>query len=171
MSAVPGPAALTTALSIAGLPSDRFSFCGFLPAKKGARVRELEGYRGRRETLLFYEAPHRLLATLADMLAVFGEDCQTAVARELTKLHEEVVRGTLGEVRQAFAARDKVRGEVVILLVPPEEEVGELDIDALLHARLAETNGPPKQVAKQVAKELGLSGSAVYQRYLELKKK
>jgi len=95
---VPGPTAFTTALSIAGMPSDRFSFCGFLPAKKGARVSELEGYRGRRETLLFYEAPHRLLATLGDMMHVFGAGCQAAVARELTKLHEEVVRGSLAQV-------------------------------------------------------------------------
>jgi len=170
VASVPGPTAFTTALSIAGMPSDRFSFCGFLPTRKGARVSALEGYRGRIETLLFYEAPHRLLATLGDMMQVFGEGCQVAVARELTKLHEEVVRGSLLEVHGEFALRDRVRGEIVILLVPPDEAVPEQDLDTLLLKRLAEQDGPPKQVVKEVAKELGLSGSEVYQRYLSLKK-
>jgi len=169
VASVPGPAALTTAMSIAGLPSDRFSFCGFLPAKKGARQRELEGYRERSETLLFYEAPHRLLATLSDMHEVFGGECQAAVARELTKLHEEVVRGTLDEVHEELSARDRVRGEIVILLVPSGEETSDVDLDTVLLQRLAEDDGPPKQIAKEVAKEMGLSGSDVYQRYLELK--
>mgnify|MGYP001213528429 CR=1 FL=1 len=170
VASVPGPTAFTTALSIAGMPSDRFTFCGFLPAKKSARLRELETFTGRRETLIFYESPHRLVAALADMSTVFGDACQTAVARELTKLHEEVVRGTLAEVQAEFSGRDKVRGEIVILLVPPDEAVPTESLDTLLLKRLEEHGGPPKQVVKEVARELGLSGSEVYQRYLSLKK-
>ncbi|PLY03279.1 MAG: 16S rRNA (cytidine(1402)-2'-O)-methyltransferase [Desulfuromonas sp.] len=169
VASVPGPTAFTTALSIAGLPSDRFTFCGFMPAKKSARLRELEAFTGRRETLIFYESPHRLVAALEDMYEVFGADCQTAVARELTKLHEEVVRGTLAEVQAEFSGRDKVRGEIVILLVPSVLEPELEDLDSVLRKRLAEDERPARQVVKEVAREFGLSGSEVYQRYLELK--
>jgi 16S rRNA (cytidine1402-2'-O)-methyltransferase len=169
VASVPGPAALTTAISIAGLPSDRFTFCGFLPSKKSGRRKELEALVGRSETLLFYESPHRLLATLTDMLELFGGDCRSAVVRELTKVHEEVVRGSLEELQAEFAGRDKVRGEIVILLVPSADETPAEDLDTLLLRRLEKDNRPPRQVVKEVAKELGLSGSDVYQRYLELK--
>jgi len=169
VAGVPGPAAVTTALSIAGLPSDRFTFCGFLPPRQGARRRELGALTERRETLIFYEAPHRLLATLADLAAVFGETCLAAVCRELTKLHEEVLRGTLAEVRAALSERDKVRGEIVILLVPKPPEPVAADLDTLLRERLAADPRPPRQVTKELARELGLSGSEVYQRYLHIK--
>ncbi len=169
VEAVPGPAALTTALSVAGLPSDRFTFCGFLPPKPSARRRALEELIGREETLIFYEAPHRLLATLADMEGVFGAGAQAAVCRELTKLHEEVVRAPLSRLRAELSERERIRGEIVILLVPEARPDRDVDLDLLLQQRLADSGRPPRQVVKELARELGLPGSEVYQRYLELK--
>ena len=112
--AVPGPTAVAAALSISGLPPMPFLFAGFLPRKPGARRRRLEELAALRCTLVFYETPHRIAASLADMRDVLG-DRQTAVARELTKIHEEVVRGTLSELAER-AGDDGWRGEMVVLV-------------------------------------------------------
>ncbi len=100
---------------ISGLPSDQFHFGGFLPAKQGQRTRLLESLADEPATLVFYEAPHRILESLGDIARVLGHR-QIAVARELTKLYEEVLRGTAGEVLATLSARDSVRGEFVILI-------------------------------------------------------
>ena len=104
VSPVPGPCAAIAALSVAGLPTDRFFFEGFLPARSAARLARLRELAGRAETLVFYEAANRMADTLADALAVFGPERAAAVGRELTKLHETVYRGSLAEVRAAVLA-------------------------------------------------------------------
>ena len=161
---IPGASAVLGALSGAGLPTDAFRFCGFLPAKQGQRKKALEALRGEDCTLVFYEAPHRILDTLSDITAVYG-DRPVVVARELTKLHEEFLRGTADEVRAQLAARPSVKGEItlligkgspVIALTPVEDAVREL-----------EQKGVPRMDAiKQVARERGLSKRDVYKQIM-----
>ena len=115
VEAVPGASALLTALAASGLPTDRFHFGGFLPAKSGARVKALEALRDEPATLIFYEAPHRILDTLAAIQEALGSR-PVVVARELTKLHEEYLRGTAAEVRATLAARDAIKGEITLLI-------------------------------------------------------
>jgi len=114
VTAIPGPTALMTALVLSGLPAERFSFRGFLPAAKEARRKALASLVARGETLVFYEAPHRLDACLGDMLEILG-DRRAAAARELTKVHEEVARGRLSELSAHFASR-KPRGEITLIV-------------------------------------------------------
>src|SRR5919199_971597 len=122
---VPGPAAFIAGLTASGLPTDEFYFGGFLPARAHARRQKLAAVRELRATLVFYEAPPRIAHTLADARQILGER-EAAVARELTKLHEEVVRGRLGELAERFAARDAARGEMVLVIDRGviEEEAG-----------------------------------------------
>jgi 16S rRNA (cytidine1402-2'-O)-methyltransferase len=115
VEALPGPTALVPALVLSGLPTDRFAFEGFLPAKKGRQTR-LEALAGEDRTFVLYESPHRLVRTLDDLTAHLGGDRQAVVARELTKKFEEVARGTLAELRAEFAGRPKVRGEIVLVV-------------------------------------------------------
>jgi len=112
--ALPGPTALITALVVSGLPTGRFTFEGFLPRKKGERRRFLEMRRGHPYTMVFYEAPHRLRETLSDLEEVMG-DRRLAVVRELSKIHEEAIRGTVSEVRSLLAGRE-VKGEITLVL-------------------------------------------------------
>lgn len=114
VSAIPGPSAVITALAIAGLPTDRFVFEGFLPRKHGERSRALADLATERRTLVFFESPSRLAASLSDLATAFGQDRPAAVCRELTKLHEEVRRGTLSEL--AAWADEGVRGEIVLVV-------------------------------------------------------
>lgn len=164
---VPGANAGLTALVASGLPTERFLFYGFLPSKAGERRTALERLRERTEdrlTVIFYEAPHRIVETLGDVAAVWGEDVQVVLARELTKLHEEFLRGTVAEVRAALGERDRVRGEMVLLLdavaearVVVAESVGERV------AALAREEGLDERDAlKRVAKERGVSKSDAY---------
>src|SRR5271163_24466 len=118
---IPGANAAVSALVASGLPTANFFYAGFLPAKSGARRAELERLAGlvaenETLTLVFYEAPHRILETLEDIEKVWGADCRVVVARELTKLHEEFLRGAVGEVRNDLASRDRVRGEITLLV-------------------------------------------------------
>jgi 16S rRNA (cytidine1402-2'-O)-methyltransferase len=115
VEALPGATAFVPALTLSGLPTERFAFEGFLPAKKGRQTR-LEALAEEARTLVLYESPHRILRTLDDLAAHLGPDRPAAAARELTKKFEEVVRGTLAEVRAAFADREKVRGELVVVV-------------------------------------------------------
>jgi 16S rRNA (cytidine1402-2'-O)-methyltransferase len=114
VTAVPGPSAVLTALAVSGLPVDRFCFEGFLPRKAGERTRRLAAVAAEERTLVFFEAPHRTAATLAAMATAFGGDRPAAVCRELTKTHEEVRRGGLGDL--AAWAEEGVRGEVTIVV-------------------------------------------------------
>ncbi len=120
VSALPGPVAAIVALSAAGLPTDRFIFEGFLSARQSARVQRLEALHALGLTAVLYESPHRLIATLEDVVTVFGAEHAVCIGRELTKLHEEYVRGAASEVLATLQARDRVRGELVLILAPAE---------------------------------------------------
>ena len=164
---VPGASALLAALVASGLPSDAFLFAGFLAVRSEARRHRIEDLARVPATLIFYESPHRIADTLADLAAVLGAARPGAVARELTKHFEEVVRGPLGDLAATFAART-VKGEIVVLVGPPAEEtVSEVDVDAMLRAALAR-QAPGKAVA-EVARLTGADRKALYERAMALK--
>lgn len=166
---VPGPSAAIAALTVAGLPSDRFFFTGFLPQKSAARRSALIEFRNVPATLVFYETGPRLAPTLADMAAVLG-DRAAAVARELTKLHEEVVRGTLAGLAARYDAAAP-KGEMVVLVAPPDAAAAVAD-DAEIDARLAQAleTLSLRDAADQVAGATGRPRREVYQRALALGK-
>ena len=120
---IPGPSAVTSALSVSGFPADEFMFVGFLPRKGKRRKEALEDLVSETRTVVIYESPYRLSRTLSDLLNILGASRKVVVARELTKLHEEVVKGTLEEVSQSFAAR-KIKGEIVIVVGGTDKEKG-----------------------------------------------
>jgi 16S rRNA (cytidine1402-2'-O)-methyltransferase len=172
---IPGANAALSALVASGLPAGEFLFLGFLPEKSGARRSRLEALAAEAgasesvRTLVFYEAPHRILATLADLEAVRGPGLRVVVARELTKIHEEFLRGTVAEVRQALAARDRIRGEITLLVevlpqIHSQARAGtasEKIADRI--ARLqGETGVDEKEALKRLARELGQSKSELY---------
>jgi len=164
---LPGASATLAALGSAGLPTDAFLFAGFLPPRQGARRTRLAELKAVPATLVFFEAPSRLADSLADIAAVLGGR-EAAVARELTKLHEEVRRGTPAELAQ-WAAEAAPKGEMVILVgPPPAEEVSDEAIIARLEALLAEMS--LRDAAKAAAEELGVPKSRVYDLGLALKR-
>ncbi|MEM6848990.1 MAG: 16S rRNA (cytidine(1402)-2'-O)-methyltransferase [Pseudomonadota bacterium] len=165
--AIPGPSALTAALSVCALPTDRVLFEGFLPTKAGARARQLSAIATVHATLALYEAPHRLGETLAAMAQSLGPR-EAAVARELTKRFETVERGTLPELAARFAA-EPVKGEIVILVAPPSAPAlpDEETLDALLRSALAGQS--VSAAAGEVAKATGADRRALYKRALALK--
>ncbi|HEX6929054.1 MAG TPA: 16S rRNA (cytidine(1402)-2'-O)-methyltransferase [Gammaproteobacteria bacterium] len=165
---VPGASAMIAALSAAGLPTDRFGYEGFLPAKPAARRERLAALAADSRTLVFYEAPHRLEAMLADAAAALGSVRPACVAREITKLHEEFRNGTLDELR-AWAARDPnaTRGEIVVVIGGASGDVAhDLAADAVLRALLEEL--PASKAAKVASKLTGERRQVLYQRALEL---
>jgi len=171
VAAVPGPSAAIAALSISGLPTDRFAFEGYLPSRSKGRRDVFRKVSAEERTAIFYEAPHRLMASLTDLVAELGPGREIAVVRELTKIHEELLRGRAEEVLAEISGREKVRGEIVLLVAPaPAEIVPNRPLEEVLEERLKETTRPPRQVVKEVAKEFGLPGSEVYEIYLEVKK-
>jgi 16S rRNA (cytidine1402-2'-O)-methyltransferase len=158
---VPGPSASLAALAASGLATDAFYFGGFLPAKAGQRARVLEALAKEEATLVFYEAPHRILETLEAVGTVMGQR-PVVVARELTKIHEEFIRGTVAEVRAQLAARDSVKGEITLLIgkaaaPPPDDTPIEEAVDALVREGVARMDA-----IKQVARKRGLSKREVY---------
>jgi 16S rRNA (cytidine1402-2'-O)-methyltransferase len=165
---IPGASAVLAALVVAGLPTDRFFFEGFLPPKQMARRERLETLAAIPGTLVFFESPRRTAEMLADAQAVLG-DRPAAVARELTKLFETVRRGTLSTLAAQFAAEDTPKGEIVILIGPPGDEKAAVDdaaIDALLRTRLL--NHSVKDAVTLVVQETGLPKKRVYARALTL---
>jgi 16S rRNA (cytidine1402-2'-O)-methyltransferase len=171
--AVPGPCAAIAALSIAALPSQRFAFEGFLPAKPAARRRALEALAGETRTLVFYEAPHRVAASLADMAAAFGEGREAAVAREITKKFETVHRGTLGALAQrATTDPDMTRGEIVVVVsgaeARDETAANTAAASAVLRALLEEL--PVSQAAKLAARITGRGRNELYELALAIAK-
>ncbi len=167
VTALPGPSAALAALALAGLPSDRFLFAGFLPAKAGERVRTLEELKTVRASLILFESPQRLAESLGAMAQVLGAR-QVAVTRELTKLHEEVRRGSLAELAAHYARKAPPKGEVTLVIGPPEEIAPDsAAIDAALKAALAFM--PVKAAAEMIAALTGASRRSVYDRALELK--
>lgn len=160
---VPGPSAALAALVVSGLPTDRFCFEGFLPRRGAERRRALESLRTERRTAVLYEAPPRLAATLADLVEACGRSRRVAVARELTKLHEEVWRGRLGAAAEEFAGRE-VRGELVVVLegAPAPAGPGDDEVRAALAAQL-EAGDTLRDAASSVAAGLGVSRRRVYE--------
>lgn len=166
--AVPGPSAPLAALTVSGLPSDRFLFAGFPPPKSSARRTFLKEFRTTPATLIFFEGPSRLAESLADMAAVFG-DRDAAVARELTKLFEETRRGSLSELARGYETEGPPRGELVIVIAPPAASnlSRPEDLDAAIAA--ADPDRPLKDIAAEIAAALGLKRRDVYERALELR--
>lgn len=166
---VPGPCALVAALSASGLPTDRFLFAGFLPAKSGPRKAALSELRSVASTLVFYETPHRIKAALADAVEVLGGEREAWVGRELTKRFETHYSGSLAELAQRFATGDEEeRGEFVLIIGGAQAgpQTTEVDADALLETLLAEL--PASKAAKVAAKLLDRPRQALFQRCLEL---
>jgi 16S rRNA (cytidine1402-2'-O)-methyltransferase len=167
---IPGASAFLAALVASGLPTDSFRFSGFLPAKRGERLAALEAVRSSPRTQLFYEAPHRIVETLTDVVEVLGAERHVVVAREVTKLHEEFLRGRAGEVFENLKAREAVKGEITLLIGKAEE--GEVRVAAGTLARpsvrqrveqiMAEEKVDEKAALKRVAKERGVSKSEAY---------
>jgi 16S rRNA (cytidine1402-2'-O)-methyltransferase len=164
VTAVPGPSAVTTALAVSGLPSDRFCFEGFLPRSGGARRARLRELAAEARTLVLFEAPHRVAATLADLAAEFGADRPAAVCRELTKTYEEVVRRPLGELA-AWAAADQPRGEITLVLggapAPGVARPPDQDLRAAVAEREA-AGASRRDAIAAVAREYGLRKRDVY---------
>jgi len=165
---IPGANAALSALVASGLNTQQFLYVGFLPAKAGARRAELERLASSAEdstTLVFYEAPHRILETLADVQAVWGAQCRVVVARELTKLHEEFLRGSVAEVTAGLSQRDRIRGEITLLVEatspPGNEAVAGSVSDRIVELQQAE-NLDEKDALKRIARERGLSKSDIY---------
>lgn len=163
--AIPGPCAAITALSISGQATGRFCFEGFLSTAKKNRREHLESLKNEQRTMIFYEAPHKLLTTLSDMAEVFGGDRPLSLCRELTKLHEEVVRTTLSEALERYT-ENPPKGEFVLIVAGAKPEEKEIPSETDAAARLAELIAQGlsrKDAVKQTAKELGLSKNAVYE--------
>lgn len=166
VSIIPGPQAAVSSLAVSGLPTDRFAFEGFLPSRAGARKELLSGLLQEERTLVFYESPHRLAASL-DALAELCPEREVVVVRELTKLHEEICRGTALELRERWRD-EKVRGEVVLLLAPAPEQEPEVSLETALSTAL-KSGRPIKELSRELAKVYGCSGSEVYALAVEMK--
>ena len=168
--AVPGPTAALTALALSGLPTGRFTFEGFLSVTRKVRMEHLASLRGERRTMIFYEAPHKLLQTLGDLCGVFGEERQVALCREMTKLHEEVIRCTLGEARARFTEREP-RGEFVLVVAgAPEEEKADDGEGALARAlELAASGLSARDAVRQASEEFRVSRSALYRAFQQVR--
>ena len=168
--AIPGPCAAITALSISGQATGRFCFEGFLSTAKKSRREHLASLKKEQRTMIFYEAPHKLVTTLEDMAEAFGADRPISLCRELTKLHEEVVRTTLGAAAEKYK-ENAPKGEFVLIVAgaeaEPEEVPTQMDAAARV-AQLMETGLSRKDAVKQTAKELDLPKNAVYEAALKI---
>ena len=168
--AIPGPCAVITALSISGQSTGRFCFEGFLSTAKKSRREHLENLANEHRTMVFYEAPHKLLSTLEDMASVFGADRPISLCRELTKLHEEVIRTTLGEAVEKYT-QNAPKGEFVLVIAGAPELEAEVptEADAASYvARLMAAGMTRKDAIKQTAKDLKLPKNVVYDAALQL---
>ena len=170
VTAIPGPCAVITALSISGLPTGRFCFEGFLSTAKKSRKEHLQSLVGETRTMIFYEAPHKLLSTLEDLAEFFGADRKISLCRELTKLHEEVVRTTLGEAIEKYTA-NAPKGEFVLVVdgaAPAEKEVPTAEDAGEMVKRLMSEGLSRKDAIKQTAKALDLPKNVVYDAALNI---
>ena len=164
---IPGANAALSALVASGLNTERFAYAGFLPAKAGARRAELERLAESVEdgtTLVFYEAPHRILETLGDVQAVWGGKCRVVVARELTKLHEEFLRGTVAEVTANLSQRDRIRGEITLLIEARvlEKDTASVSISTRVEELQKTESLDERDALKRIARERGISKSDLY---------
>jgi 16S rRNA (cytidine1402-2'-O)-methyltransferase len=168
VTACPGPSAVLTGLALSGLPTDRFLFAGFVPQKQGERKRLFAEFARLKATLIYFESPHRIIETLHDLGAALPGR-SVAVTRELTKLHEEVLRGTPEEIAAQLESRASVKGEITLLVGPPgeEEAVSEEDLDVAIRQALSAM--PASKAASELAKRFNLNRADIYQRILAAK--
>ena len=169
VTAVPGASAVLTALALSGLPTDRFSFLGFLPTKSGERKKLLTEFMNVKSTLIAFESPHRIVDALVDVAGVMN-NARVAVTRELTKLHEEVLRGTAMEVHEILSTRPSVKGEITLVIAPPEQNTSQAsdeDIEAAIDEALKSM--PAAKAAADIAKRFDLAKKEIYARILALK--
>ena len=165
---IPGAAAFLAALVASGLPTDSFRFSGFLPAKRGERRAALEAIKSSPRTQVFYETPHRIVETLEDVVEVLGALRHVVIAREVTKLHEEFLRGRAGEVAETLKSRDGVKGEITLLIGKAEEAPAQVSAESRVGLRqrveqiMATEKVDEKAALKKAAKERGVSKSAAY---------
>lgn len=168
---VPGASAFLAALVASGLPTDSFRFSGFLPAKRGERRTVLEGVKSSPRTQVFYEAPHRIVESLEDVVEILGASRHVVVAREVTKIHEEFLRGRASELLETLKKREAVKGEITLLIGKAEEEPVETAAFGRQTARqrveqiMAEDKIDEKAALKRVAKERGVSKSEAYREW------
>jgi 16S rRNA (cytidine1402-2'-O)-methyltransferase len=171
---IPGASAFLAALVASGLPTDSFRFSGFLPSKSGQRRKLLETVRESPRTQVFYEAPHRLLETLADVAEILGNERHLVVAREVTKLHEEFLRGRAAEVLAQLKARGEVKGEITLLIAKAEEGAPSSPSETVSVARrvkqiMSDEKVDEKAALKKVAKERGIGKSEAYREWQQSK--
>jgi 16S rRNA (cytidine1402-2'-O)-methyltransferase len=171
---IPGASAFLAALVASGLPTDSFRFSGFLPSKAGQRRKLLESVKDSPRTQVFYEAPHRLLETLTDVCELLGEARHVVVAREVTKLHEEFLRGRAGEILQQLKARGEVKGEITLLIAKAEEGTAAAAAENVSVAQrvreiMSKEKADEKTALKRVAKERGIGKSEAYREWQQSK--
>lgn len=167
---IPGASAFLAALVASGLPTDSFRFSGFLPVKVGQRRKLLESVKESPRTQVFYEAPHRLLETLADVVEVLGNDRHVVVAREVTKIHEEFLRGRSGEILKQLKARGDVRGEITLLIAKAEDGAtpaasAVVSVAQRVREIMDQEKADEKDALKKVAKERGMGKSEAYREW------
>jgi 16S rRNA (cytidine1402-2'-O)-methyltransferase len=163
---IPGPSAFVAALVASGLPADSFQFSGFLPAKHGQRRQALESIKDSQITQIFYEAPHRLKESLADVAATLGPSRHVVVAREITKIHEEFLRGRAEDVLRVLTGRPEIKGEITLLIgkaeKTSEEALSHLTVRERVEQLMSAEKIDQKAALKKVAKEMGISKSEAY---------
>ena len=166
---IPGASAFLSALVASGLPTDSFRFSGFLPAKAGARRTALEAIRNSPRTQIFYEAPHRMVETLRDIVQILGPERHVVIAREVTKLHEEFLRGRAGDLLEQLEERGDMKGEITLLIGKPEEGSSAQRPAPHIAQRVRELMDggeiEEKAALKQAAREFGLSKSEAYREF------
>ena len=170
VTAIPGPCAAITALAVSGLPTDRFTFEGFLPSQKKQRRARLAAIALEEKTMILYEAPHRLLATLEELTEAMGPDRRITLCRELTKLHEEVIRTTLGQAAAHYGT-SQPRGEFVLILAgAPAREPAQVSREDCMEEirRLRREGASLKDAVRQVSRDLGIPRNALYEEALSL---
>jgi 16S rRNA (cytidine1402-2'-O)-methyltransferase len=163
---IPGPSAFVTALAASGLPTDSFRFDGFLPSKQGQRRTALEALRQSDRTAIFYEAPHRIEEALADIVAVLGPSRQVVIAREVTKMHEEFLRGAAGDLLERVRAHP-LKGEITLLIAKAEQDEAprQVSVAERIEQVISAEALDEKSALKRVAKELGMSRSEAYREW------
>jgi 16S rRNA (cytidine1402-2'-O)-methyltransferase len=167
---IPGASAFLAALVASGLPTDSFRFSGFLPAKSGQRRKLLESVRESPRTQVFYEAPHRLLETLSDVSEILGDARHVVVAREVTKIHEEFLRGRAAAILEQLKARGDVKGEITLLIAKAEEGAApslseSVSVAQRVREIMAKEKADEKAALKRVAKERGIGKSEAYREW------
>jgi 16S rRNA (cytidine1402-2'-O)-methyltransferase len=160
LEVVPGPSALISALVVSGLPTDHFAFEGFLPNRKEKRKKALQALASETRTMIFYESPQRVAAFLAEAAEILG-DRPACLVRELTKIHEEILRGTLAELAAEIGRRETVLGEVTVVVGGAQKTV-EMSIEEIVRAALEDASGSSRDLAREISERTGLSRKEVY---------